>query len=269
VNKFIGDSIMAFWGAPDARPMDSLEAVKAAILMQRHLYFLNQDLVDEGQAPLHMGIGIHTGNAVVGNVGSLERKEYSALGDTVNTASRIQALTKLDLPISEASYRIFLSEEVYGEVSGSIRAEPLPPQKVKGKTQALNIFSVEGVLEAALEEEKRRNLTFSYQGTIRGGTAPGELTFTGAASGLSRVGLSGTVSEELAVGQEVFVELDLARGGSLTDVPARVMKSGGAAPGGGHMLELRFKPLPSSKLRQLEDFMDLLERSARPPVERS
>ncbi|MBI4863399.1 MAG: GAF domain-containing protein, partial [Candidatus Riflebacteria bacterium] len=200
VNKFIGDSIMAFWGAPEAKPMDTLQAVKAAMMMQRNLYFLNQDRAREGLPPMYMGVGIHTGNAVVGNVGSAERKEYSALGDTVNTASRIQSLTKNEFQIWETAYRIFLSEEVYGEVKGQIKAEPLPPQTVKGKAQAIQVFSVQGVLQAAQDEDRRRSAAYPYSGLLKVVAASGAMQLEGSGEGLSRVGVSGMFKQSLPVG---------------------------------------------------------------------
>lgn len=263
VNKFIGDSIMAFWGAPEAKSIDSLQAVRAAILMQRHLHFLNQSRAKEGLAPIYMGVGIHTGNAVVGNVGSAERKEYSALGDTVNTASRIEALTKLELPIWEQHHRIFLSEAVYSEVKDQVKVEPLPPQTVKGKAQALNIFSVKGVLEAAMDEERKRSQVVPYSGAIKVRSMTSEMSLSGTTVGVSRIGLSAGLPQPLPMGLDVIVDLSTGRRGWLAEIPARVVEvSEVQSDSKGYLVELSFDTLPTSKLRQLEDFVQMVEQGS-------
>lgn len=93
LDKFIGDAIMAFWGAPIADPQQADNAIKAAIEMERNLYWFRSTLDAELQH-FDIGIGIHTGNAMVGVLGCEQRFDYTAIGDTVNLASRIEGLTK-------------------------------------------------------------------------------------------------------------------------------------------------------------------------------
>jgi adenylate cyclase len=93
LDKFIGDAIMAFWGAPSATPDHARQAVAAAIAMSAALDALHNELGELG-ATLDIGIGIHSGRAVVGFIGSSKRLDYTAIGDTVNLASRIEGLTK-------------------------------------------------------------------------------------------------------------------------------------------------------------------------------
>lgn len=97
IDKFIGDAVMAEFGAPTSlgAPQDGLSAVRAALGMRSALADLRQRLKDTGLPPLFHGIGISYGNLVVGNVGSPQRLEYTAIGDTVNVASRIESLTKV------------------------------------------------------------------------------------------------------------------------------------------------------------------------------
>jgi adenylate cyclase len=107
LDKFIGDGIMAEFGAPLDDQKQEVHAIQAAIEMQRALQRLGDKWESEGKPRLQMGIGIHTGDAVVGNIGSEKRTEYTAIGDAVNVASRLEQATKtLNTPIviSESTY---------------------------------------------------------------------------------------------------------------------------------------------------------------------
>lgn len=96
LDKFIGDAIMAYWGAPEARDDDADAAVAAALDMQRALAALNTRWRAEGRPELHAGIGIHQGDAFVGNIGSPRRLEFTLIGDTVNVASRLCSIAQAD-----------------------------------------------------------------------------------------------------------------------------------------------------------------------------
>lgn len=100
VDKFMGDGLLAFFGAPNALACPEKNGLEAARDMLVELAELNREFVAEGRAPLRIGVGLHSGDAVIGHIGSAERFEYTAIGDTVNTASRIEGLCKeLDCPI--------------------------------------------------------------------------------------------------------------------------------------------------------------------------
>jgi adenylate cyclase len=123
VDKFIGDAVMAEFGAPTSQgsKQDALNAIQAALAMRQSLAELRQRLQAQGLPPLYNGIGISYGELVVGNVGSLQRLEYTAIGDTVNVASRIEGLTKLigtDILITQPLYDLVRDEVVavdYGQ----------------------------------------------------------------------------------------------------------------------------------------------------------
>ncbi|WP_321341722.1 adenylate/guanylate cyclase domain-containing protein [Breoghania sp.] len=92
VDKFMGDGMLAFWGAPDAREDHAEAAVRAARAMQLAVHAANESLAAQGRAPTHVRIGIHTGPVIVGNIGALDRVDYTIVGDAVNVSQRLQDL---------------------------------------------------------------------------------------------------------------------------------------------------------------------------------
>ena len=128
LDKFIGDGIMAFFGAPKALDHPCDDALRTAQDMIAALEAFNEEQAREGRAPIAIGVGLHYGPAIVGYIGSLERHEYSAIGDTVNVASRIEGLTK------EAGFPVLLSEAVRDCLAESGEFIQLGPMAVKGHT---------------------------------------------------------------------------------------------------------------------------------------
>jgi adenylate cyclase len=148
IDKFIGDAIMAFWNAPLKVAHHEEAAVLAALHMQKALKQFNQ----VHNATLAMGIGVHTGNAVVGNVGSLDRVNYTALGDTVNIGSRVESLTK------KYGVEVMATGEVRDKVAHSdIAFRKLEVVMVKGKSTPTTLY------EAVFKEEKRDDLWNLYE----------------------------------------------------------------------------------------------------------
>jgi adenylate cyclase len=137
LDKFIGDCIMAFWGAPldDARHAE--HAVAAALEMERVLIGFKRELGEAGR-DFDVGIGIHTGSAVVGFIGARQKLDYTAIGDAVNLASRIEGLTK------EAQARILVSRETAGACNNSFKFTSRGSYKVKGRTQEVELFEPKG-----------------------------------------------------------------------------------------------------------------------------
>ena len=137
IDKFIGDGIMALFGVPLDDPKHTLNAVEAAKAMLDALDRLNRTIVEEGGEPIAIGIGIHSGEAVVGNIGSPEKMEYTAIGDVVNTAARIESLTrKLDA-------NILISGDAFSALNGTIAGEYKGEQSLKGKGLPVNIYKIE------------------------------------------------------------------------------------------------------------------------------
>ncbi len=135
VDKFLGDAIMAWYNAPIPQPDHTLRAVKTALAIRDAIARLHQELPKE--AHLNFGIGIHYGEVVLGWIGSERRLEFTAIGDSVNTAKRIQE--------NSAMNQILLSQQAYERVKGQVEAKPITPLSVKGKTRPLEVFEVVGL----------------------------------------------------------------------------------------------------------------------------
>ncbi len=135
VDKFIGDAVMAFWGAPLDDPQHAEHAVNAAILMQQAMQVLVADLRARGLPPIHMRIGLHTGRVVVGNVGSEQRFSYTAIGDAVNLAARLEGANKA------FGTGILLSAATAAQLPSSVALRALDDVVVKGKTEPVRVFT--------------------------------------------------------------------------------------------------------------------------------
>jgi adenylate cyclase len=114
--------------------------------MLERLQHINRLLESQGLSPLAMGIGIHTGVAVVGSIGSSRRLEYTAIGNTVNVASRVESLTK------EVGEPLLLTDATRQALSPTILTEPLPPQRVKGQPKPLSVYRVQALSRISLQE---------------------------------------------------------------------------------------------------------------------
>ena len=135
VDKFIGDAVMAFWGAPLPDPQHAEHAVRAAIAMQQAMQPLVADLTARGLPSIHMRIGLHTGRVVVGNVGSEQRFSYTAIGDAVNLAARLEGANKA------FGTGILLSGATAAQLPGSLPLRALDEVVVKGKTEPVRVFT--------------------------------------------------------------------------------------------------------------------------------
>lgn len=136
LDKYIGDGLMAIFGAPTASPNDAKNALETAVAMQRRLVRLNEELQREGYNPIKIGIGLHTGEATIGYIGSDKRSEYTAIGDTVNLAARLEQNAKPgQILISEATVNLC-------ECDDYISFIPHKPLTVKNRTQPVSLFEV-------------------------------------------------------------------------------------------------------------------------------
>lgn len=136
VDKFIGDAIMAFWGAPIDQLDKADRAVTTAINMIKKLKMLNEKWKKSGFPAVEIGIGINTGVVIVGNLGSRTRFDYTIIGDDVNVAARLERLN-LDFKTS-----IIISESTKRNLSIPVKAESLGSVRVRGKNKPTKIYSV-------------------------------------------------------------------------------------------------------------------------------
>ncbi len=136
INKFIGDAVMAVFGVPLPQGNSAERAVRAALAMLRAREALNEQLVREGFGAIRTGIGIHSGRVLAGNIGSANRMEYTVIGDTVNTAARIEGLCK------ELSCDLIITDAVRAQLGPDFQTDFLARRSVRGKSQELDLYSV-------------------------------------------------------------------------------------------------------------------------------
>jgi adenylate cyclase len=139
VNKYIGDAIMAFYGAPVILENPSERAVRACLEMRESLELFNRERELHGKPAIAIGMGLHKGRVLVGNIGSPRQMEYTVIGDAVNVSSRIEGLTR------SLNSDLLISEDVYQDVKELVTVETFSPVSVKGKTDKIVVHSVTGL----------------------------------------------------------------------------------------------------------------------------
>jgi adenylate cyclase len=138
LNKFLGDAVMAIFGAPTAYPDHCLRAIKTALQMQAGIAELSAQRVAEGKEPITIGIGISAGEAVAGTVGTENQMEYTVIGDKVNLAARLESNAKPG--------QILVSASTYKQVADHVRARCLGVMNVKGKEEQVTVYEVLGLI---------------------------------------------------------------------------------------------------------------------------
>ena len=141
LDKFIGDALLAVFGSPFKGPDDAERAIQCALAMQDKLRKMNADWAQRGEPTIEMGIGINTGTAALGYVGSQQRMEFTVIGDVVNTASRLCG--------AAAPGQILVAKQSIAKMQPIFRTKDLPPIKLKGKEKPFEVVEIEGLLEVA------------------------------------------------------------------------------------------------------------------------
>jgi len=137
LDKYMGDAVMAIYGAPIEEKDHAEKALRAAVEMQERMELLERRLRERGAEPIKIGIGINTGEAVIGNIGSLQRMEYTAIGDSVNLAARLEEVAK--------PAQILITENTYEVVKDIVRARVLQPMAIRGKGESVKVYEVLGL----------------------------------------------------------------------------------------------------------------------------
>ena len=135
LDKYLGDGLMALFGAPTATPDDASNALNAAVAMQRRLLGINRELRDEGLQEIGVGMGLHTGEAIIGYIGSDRRSEYTAIGDTVNTSSRLESNAR--------GGEILISDATAKAAHSRYKLKAREPITVKNRQQPVNLWEVD------------------------------------------------------------------------------------------------------------------------------
>jgi adenylate cyclase len=146
LDKFIGDEIMAIWGAPIGHPDDAERAVRCVIEMQQVLEQYNAEREAAGEMTFKIGIGLNSGEVVAGYMGSTKSMNYTVMGDVVNTAARFCSAAGPD--------EILIGEDTFAEVADMVDYELLPPTKLKGKMEHVDIYRILGLKGAGSFERE-------------------------------------------------------------------------------------------------------------------
>jgi adenylate cyclase len=158
VDKYLGDAIMAFWGAPVEIKDHALLACKAALKMQKRLVELRNNWMTVEEIPIYIRIGINTGEAIVGNIGGSKRFDYTVLGDNVNLASRLEGANKA------YGTNIMISDSTYEIIKEHFLARELDIIRVKGKSVPTKIYELISTIDDADAKAALEKLDFYFQG---------------------------------------------------------------------------------------------------------
>jgi len=157
VDKYIGDAIMAFWGAPINEPLHAQYACRAALEIISVLNEKRGEWQKKFGVELYVGIGINTGEVIIGNIGSDKRFDYTVMGDTVNLASRLEGITK------QYRVQIVVSEFTKKQANGKFVFRYLDKVAVKGKKEGVEIYELKGVL-GKIDEKTKKLISCFEQG---------------------------------------------------------------------------------------------------------
>ncbi len=152
VDKYTGDGLMAFWGAPSNDPEQARNACKASLLCQQKIHQLNTEWQSQGKPAFFTRMGIDMGTTLVGNLGSNERMNYTAIGETVNLAAYLESLNK------QYHTEIIVSDAIYQQCLGEFSFAPLGSITAKGSERIVNLYELlaikDGQIQSALDQEK-------------------------------------------------------------------------------------------------------------------
>ena len=215
VERFGGDSILAYWGIVDQDPEGPRHGLRAALAMQVEVFRLNPELIRNQQPPIQIAVGLNTGEVVAGDVGSAERYEFTILGDAINMARRFEALA--------AAWEVIAGEATVRAAGRGVLHQPLPPTTVKGKEKPVQVSLVYGLASGEGMDGKR-----SWELAV-----PGDLWLEGASAPQK------TLAAAIELGNEVVLEVltaDDPEPGTQVNVQLRLPRAQQAVRGIGRVL---------------------------------
>jgi adenylate cyclase len=236
VDKYIGDGIMALYNAPREDPEHALNAIRTALEFQERAIPFSARWEAKLGVPVRCGVGINSGEAIVGSLGSRQRNEYTAIGDPVNLAARLESITK--------DYRvpIIISEYTYEYVKGRFPTNELDTVTVKGKSQPVKIY---GVMPSSMRKYPRATLDAAAQLTAADGQACRVRTFDISEGGLGLVG----VPAEWPLGSTIEIRLD---GG---EMGRRIVAEGTIVSRRGEKAGVQFTSLDAGSAPAVADYV--------------
>ena len=156
LDKYMGDAIMAFFGAPVTSKTHAVDACRCALQNMQHLKVLNQELENKGLPQIDIGIGLNTGEMSVGNMGSETVRNYTVMGDSVNLGARLEGINK------QYGTHIIISEYTEKELPEEFKRREIDWVRVKGREEPVRIFEL--ICEGELPEDKKQSLTHFRRG---------------------------------------------------------------------------------------------------------
>ena len=236
VDKYIGDGIMALYNAPREDPEHALNAIRTALEFQERAIPFSARWEAKLGVPVRCGVGINSGEAIVGSLGSRQRNEYTAIGDPVNLAARLESITK--------DYRvpIIISEYTYEYVKGRFPTNELDTVTVKGKSQPVKIY---GVMPSSMRKHPRATLDAAAQLTAADGQACRVRTFDISEGGLGLVG----VPAEWPLGSKIEIRLDASEMGR------RIVAEGTIVSRRGEKAGVQFTSLDAGSAPAVADYV--------------
>ncbi len=251
VDAFQGDGILAFFGAPLSFPDDAERAVACAVEMQRALIEINTEHKIRGLPEFRMGIGINTGDAVVGNIGSMKRTQYTALGTPLNITYRIESFT--------VGGQVLISESTYERVKEIARVENLSPLRFKGVEKPIQVYEVRGLTgnyPCEMPQEAPENFIdldppLALECFILEGKTVSENGIAGRIERLAENSAEVVLNGAVEVNTNLRVELT-AQDARILEAYARVVQSNPANRNGGTQVVLNFTSLPDEAKSFLE-----------------
>ncbi len=250
INEFIGDAILAVFGAPIFYKDAAERAVACSLAMQIEMERVNIDCVAAGLPRLEMGIGVHTGEVIIGNIGSKRRTKYGLVGRNVNLASRVETYT--------VGGQVLISEVTAAELGDRIETRGRFRVKPKGIASAITIYDVLAIdgryavrLPVPDEEFEALPQAVPLRVSVVDGKDAGGIDDVGWIEALSET--SALLRTPLSLDPLVNVKLGFAAQISADDVYAKVLSRPGDAP---HLLQIRFTPTPEGLVKALRRAAD-------------